>query len=122
MTRAAAALIAGLLGAAAHAQDKAAAGRGALVFESHCVLCHGADGSGGGRAAKLYAPRPANLTVSPFADDYKERIIRQGGTAVGRSALMPRWEDQLTDEEIKDVVVYLGTLVKRKNGRAAAGR
>ena len=86
--------------------------RGSIVFRTYCVLCHGAGGQGDGRAAKLYTPKPANLTVSPFGDAYKEMIIRGGGAAVGRSSFMPPWGDELTEEQIRDLVVFLRELRK----------
>ncbi len=89
--------------------------RGSIAFHTYCVLCHGAEGKGDGRAAKMYTPRPANLTVSPFNDTYKEMIIRGGGASVGRSAFMPPWGDELTDEQIRDVVAFLREL--RKTGK-----
>jgi mono/diheme cytochrome c family protein len=94
--------------------------RGSIAFRTYCVLCHGAEGKGNGRAAKLYVPRPADLTVSPFNDAYKEMIIRGGGAAVGRSAYMPPWGDELTEEQIKDVVAFLREL--RKTGQAGAAQ
>jgi mono/diheme cytochrome c family protein len=95
--------------------DDAAVIRGSIAFRTYCVLCHGAEGRGDGRAAKMYTPRPANLTVSPFNDTYKEMIIRGGGASVGRSAYMPPWGDELTDEQIRDVVAFLREL--RKTGK-----
>jgi mono/diheme cytochrome c family protein len=92
----------------------AAVVRGGIVFRTYCVLCHGATGKGDGRAAKMYTPKPANLTVSPFNDAYKEMIIRGGGASVGRSSYMPPWGDELTDEQIRDLVAFLGEL--RKTG------
>jgi len=89
--------------------------RGGIAFRTYCVLCHGTEGKGDGRAAKMYTPRPANLTVSPFNDAYKEMIIRGGGASVGRSAYMPPWGDELTDEQIHDVVAFLREL--RKTGK-----
>jgi len=89
--------------------------RGSIAFHRYCVLCHGAEGKGDGRAAMMYTPRPANLTVSPFNDTYKEMIIRGGGASVGRSAFMPPWGDELTDEQIRDVVAFLREL--RKTGK-----
>lgn len=89
--------------------------RGSIAFRTYCVLCHGAEGKGDGRAAKMYTPRPANLTVSPFNDTYKEMIIRGGGASMGRSAYMPPWGDELTDEQIRDVVAFLREL--RKTGK-----
>lgn len=95
----------------------AAVVRGAIVYRTYCVLCHGAGGQGDGRAAKLYTPKPANLTVSPFGDAYKEMIIRGGGVSVGRSSFMPPWGDELTEEQIHDLVAFLREL--RKTGKPA---
>jgi mono/diheme cytochrome c family protein len=89
--------------------------RGSIAFRTYCVLCHGSEGKGDGRAARMYTPRPANLTVSPFNDTYKEMIIRGGGASVGRSAYMPPWGDELSDEQIHDVVAFLREL--RKTGK-----
>jgi mono/diheme cytochrome c family protein len=95
---------------------EAAVIRGSIAYRTYCVLCHGSEGKGNGRAARLYTPRPADLTVSPFNDQYKEMIIRGGGPSVGRSAYMPPWGDELTDEQIRDVVAFLREL--RKTGRS----
>lgn len=91
--------------------------RGSIVYRTYCVLCHGADGRGDGRAAKMYTPKPANLTVSPFNDAYKEMIIRGGGVSVGRSSFMPPWGGELSNEQIHDLVAFLREL--RKTGQAA---
>jgi len=85
--------------------------RGSIVFHNYCVTCHGMNADGQGRAAKLYSPRPANLRISPYSDDYKELIIRQGGKRVARSEFMPPWGEELTDEQIADVVAYLRTIL-----------
>jgi len=92
--------------------------RGSIAFRTYCVLCHGATGKGDGRAARMYTPKPANLTVSPFPDQYKEMIIRGGGVSVGRSAFMPPWGDELTNEQINDLVAFLREL--RKTGIPAS--
>jgi len=92
--------------------------RGSIAYRTYCVLCHGASGKGDGRAAKMYTPRPANLTVSPFPDQYKEMIIRGGGPAVGRSPYMPPWGDELTDEQITDLISFLREV--RKTGTPAS--
>jgi mono/diheme cytochrome c family protein len=116
----------GFSGAARPAEDtealprdsaEASTVRGSIVFRTYCVLCHGSDGRGDGRAAKLYTPRPANLTVSPFGDAYKEMIIRGGGASVGRSSFMPPWGGELSEEQIHDLVIFLREL--RKTGKAA---
>ncbi len=84
--------------------------RGSIVYKTYCILCHGVKADGSGRAAGNYNPRPANLTISAATDSYKEAIIRKGGAAMGRSEFMPPWGLELSDEQIKDVVFYLGVI------------
>ncbi|MBI3546559.1 MAG: cytochrome c [Gammaproteobacteria bacterium] len=84
--------------------------RGYIVYKTHCVLCHGINADGNGRAARNYNPPPANLRLSTKNDQYKEMIIRNGGAAMGRSAFMPPWGQELTDEQIRDVVYYLSVV------------
>jgi mono/diheme cytochrome c family protein len=84
--------------------------RGSIVFHHYCALCHGAKADGNGRAAKLYTPRPANLVMSDKNDAYKNLIIRRGGKAIGRSESMPPWENELTEEQIGDVVAFLRSI------------
>lgn len=85
--------------------------RGEVVFKINCVLCHGVRGDGKGRAARLYDPRPADLTRSNKADKYKEAIIRFGGGELRRSRAMPTWNDRLSNAEIEDLIVYLRSIV-----------
>jgi mono/diheme cytochrome c family protein len=89
---------------------EAAVYRGSIVFHHYCVLCHGAKADGEGRAAKMYTPRPANLARSDKSDAYKTMMIRRGGGAMGRSAYMPPWGDELSDEQVTDVVAYLRSI------------
>lgn len=85
--------------------------RGEVVFKTNCILCHGLMADGKGRAARMYDPPPANLTKSDKNDDYKRMIISRGGAAMGRSEFMPVWGDQLSAQEIEDVVAYLRTIL-----------
>jgi mono/diheme cytochrome c family protein len=84
--------------------------RGDIVFRNYCVLCHGLNADGQGRAARMYNPKPANLRESIVNDAYKERIVRLGGKKVGRSEFMPPWGEELTNEQIVDVVRYLRSI------------
>ena len=81
--------------------------RGSLVFLNYCVTCHGPNADGRGRAARLYDPKPANLRESGRNDAYLALIIRGGGQAMGRSPYMPPWGEELTDEQLRDVIAYL---------------
>jgi cbb3-type cytochrome c oxidase subunit III len=82
--------------------------RGGIVFRSYCVLCHGERGQGPGRAAKLYAN--LDLSITPHPTEYYDRIIRMGGAAVDRSVYMPPWQDELSEEQIEDVITYLSIM------------
>lgn len=105
---------ASLLSASANAADgnDAASVRGRALFDTYCVLCHGAAGKGDGRAASLQKVRPSNLTVSSRSDEYKLQIISNGGAAMKRSESMPAWKTVLTQQQIADLVVYLHTMTR----------
>lgn len=124
--RLAACIAAALLGLSAGCQAQAVAGstpesgavlprdtkdaaifRGGLVYTNYCVTCHGINADGNGRAARLYTPRPANLRTTDKNDAYIELIIRKGGEAIGRSGKMPPWEEELTNEQVRDLVAYI---------------
>jgi high-affinity iron transporter len=96
--------------ARAPALAPASASRGAAVFAQYCALCHGATAHGDGRAARLHTPPPVDLTRSHVNDVYRELIIRRGSEGVGRSNGMPSWEGELSNQQIKDVIAYLGTI------------
>lgn len=97
---------------AATAADAASLAQGRAVYETYCVLCHGPQADGHGRAAKLYTPAPANLVESDKNRKYKELIIRQGGAAIGRSEFMPPWDEELSALEIGVLLDYLESLSK----------
>lgn len=81
--------------------------RGKIVYQHYCVLCHGVSAQGDGRAAKIHTPKPANLLLSRVPPEYLSMIIRKGGEAMGRSKAMPPWGEQLTDEQIRDLINHL---------------
>lgn len=84
--------------------------RGGVVYASYCVTCHGINADGNGRAARLYNPRPANLRTTDKNDSYIEMIVRKGGEAIGRSPKMPPWGEELTNEQIRDVVTFIRSI------------
>jgi mono/diheme cytochrome c family protein len=84
--------------------------RGGLVYNTYCSLCHGENADGRGRLAAGKIPPVANLTISRLTDQMKEEIIRKGGEAVGRSNLMPPWGEELSEEQIKDLIYYLDVI------------
>lgn len=102
------------------AQAPPPARQGRVVFEAHCVECHGAGGGGDGPAAHLLLPRPRDFTAGRYkirttesgsipTDEDLLRSVRKGlyGTA------MPGWETMLSDGDIRAVVDYVKTFSPR---------
>jgi cytochrome c6 len=85
-----------LLPAAAQAADPA---RGADLYRTHCIGCHGA----GGRPVMPGAPDFSRPTALLKPDLALLATIRQGRAA------MPAYEGQLRDREILDLVSHLRT-------------
>jgi len=84
--------------------------RGEVVYKTNCILCHGINADGKGRAASLFKPAPADLVHTTRDDDYKLEIIRRGSKAMSRSSAMPPWEGRLTKVELHDLIEYLRTI------------
>jgi len=85
--------------------------RGRTIYKTQCKLCHGKFGEGDGRMARVIKnPPPANLTKSKANDDYLYKIISEGGGALNRSARMPPWGDQLSDVELKSIILYIKSI------------
>jgi mono/diheme cytochrome c family protein len=88
------------------------------LYEARCALCHGAGGKGDGVAAAGLSPQPRDLTSaewqSSVTDEYVETIIKFGGSAVGKSAVMPPNPDLQAKD---DVVKALRALVRGFGGR-----
>jgi mono/diheme cytochrome c family protein len=91
--------------------------RGGLVYANYCVTCHGINADGNGRAARLHKPRPANLRASDKNDAYIGLIVRKGGESLGRSPGMPPWGEELTDEQIGDVVAFVRSVNAQSHSR-----
>jgi mono/diheme cytochrome c family protein len=107
------AALAALAAEALPSPDEQSVSRGSHVFQRYCVLCHGQKADGQGVAAKSYKPPPANLVASPYPDEYKELIIRKGGGAIGRSPFMPPWGQELSEQEIRDLLAFLRRIKAR---------
>lgn len=111
---AALALCAGPAARAADADDAPA--RGQRLFAARCVVCHGANADGQGQLARMLDPKPANLRASRLDGRAREDIIRHGGAAVGRSAAMPRWEAELDEQQLRDVIAYVASIAPARAG------
>lgn len=88
--------------------DEASVGRGALLYDIHCKMCHGATAEGNGPIAPFLANRPANLTA-PVAQSKSDGSIFLTITN-GIDGKMPPLNENLTVPERWDLVNFIRTL------------
>jgi mono/diheme cytochrome c family protein len=107
--------VAGWVGAAQQAPP-APAPPGKAVYDAYCAACHGAEGRGDGQSAANLPIKPWDLTdgrlMNPLPDEFISLTIEKGGPAVGLSPLMPAWSQNLSREQIADVVAYVRSLAR----------
>ncbi len=86
--------------------------RGAELYGTYCVTCHGDGGMGDGPAAQALDPLPAPIahTSQMLGDDYMYWRISEGGLHEPFSSAMPRWQDVLDQQARWDVVNYVRAL------------
>ena len=88
--------------------------QGAVIYRVVCSQCHGVNGDGRGINARYLSVEPRNHRskeeMGKLSDDHLKRVIRYGGTAVDKSALMPAWGSLFTDAEIDELIAYLREL------------
>lgn len=78
---------------------------GETIFKSKCVLCHGADGTGNTPLGKqLQAANLHTKDVQKKTNAELRKVIHDGQTN------MPPFGDQLSDEQIDQVIKYIRTL------------
>ena len=89
---------------------------GKADYDLYCSTCHGATGGGDGVAGGALDPKPANFQDAKFwetRDDATiKKAIKEGGTAVGKSAMMVAWGAILDDTKIDAVTKYIKTFKK----------
>ncbi len=83
------------------------------LFTTRCSTCHGARGAGDGPASAGLTPKPRNFQdkgwQSSITDGAIEKVILEGGMAVGKSPAMPPNPDL---NEKKDVVRALRAQIR----------
>ena len=92
----------------------AATKEAAEIYTARCALCHGASGKGDGAAAAALNPKPRDYSDPAWqgsvTDEEIEKIIVAGGTAVGKSVMMPANPDL---ESKPDVVKALRASIRK---------
>ena len=97
---------------AAAADDPLEDGR--QLYEFYCSICHGLTADGWGINAPYMKVQPSVLTaegeMNTRTDEELVKVIKEGGKGVSKSALMPRFGDNLSDPQINTLVAYIRSL------------
>jgi mono/diheme cytochrome c family protein len=79
---------------------------GRMLYEQHCLRCHGValDGKGPDAASLKGPPANFHLYLSRLKDDADLiKTIKEGRRFLG----MHNWEDTFSDEQIHDLILYI---------------
>jgi mono/diheme cytochrome c family protein len=84
---------------------------GKRVFYTYCVWCHADSTPAGPSNRSNLAPVPAlgddGTVLNAMSDDLLRNMITLGGSAMGKSAMMPPWGKTLTQRQIHAVITYM---------------
>ena len=87
-------------------------------YRTYCMQCHSIAGSGAGINARDMAVPARNHTDGKYMEARTDaelfKVIKEGGLAINKSALMPPWGGTLSDSEIKAMVKHIRKLCKCK--------
>ena len=87
---------------------------GKKLYLTYCSSCHGDNGKGDGPAAQSLPVKPANHTagavMNQLTDKFLMEIISKGGSAVGKSPMMPAWGGQFKENQLRDIVAYVRSI------------
>lgn len=84
--------------------------QGKRVFYQYCVWCHADATPAGPSNRSNLTPVPALLNdgsvLNAQADEYMQNVITLGGSAMGKSAMMPPYGRTLTPNDIRAVIAF----------------
>jgi mono/diheme cytochrome c family protein len=85
--------------------------QGRRIFYQQCVWCHADTTPAGPSNRSNVTPDPPLMNdgaiLNAESDASLQRTISRGGSAVGKSAMMPPYGSTLTQEEINDLIAYM---------------
>lgn len=88
-------------------------------YRTYCMQCHGMGGNGMGVNIQDMSVQPRDHTdvksMGGRSDAELFQVIKEGGLAINKSALMPPWDAVFSDDEIHDLVKHLRKLCKCKH-------
>jgi mono/diheme cytochrome c family protein len=98
--------------------------QGKRVFYQYCVWCHADSSPAGPSNRSNLTPMPPLMNdgekLNGESDEYMQNIITLGGSALGKSAMMPPYGKTLSSDEIKAVIAFTRAIAQpayQKPGR-----
>jgi mono/diheme cytochrome c family protein len=86
---------------------------GKQLYQQRCSPCHGPDGKANTPTAQALNPKPRDHSdgayMNSLSNDHLTKVIKQGGTAVGKSPIMPPQAD-LNEKQIQDLITFVRSL------------
>jgi mono/diheme cytochrome c family protein len=87
------------------------------LYTFYCAQCHGPNGTGKGvNVTKDFATDPRNFTnkvdMGKRSDDDIRNVIKSGGPAISKSALMPPWGATISDAQVELLLGYVRKFAK----------
>lgn len=79
---------------------------GKILYQAHCIQCHGVKGDGNGLDAASYNPRPRDFTsnqMSEITDPMIEKAMLAGLPTVSAHS----WGTRLSSSEVVAVIGYI---------------
>jgi mono/diheme cytochrome c family protein len=84
--------------------------QGKRLFYDKCVWCHADATPAGPSNRSNLTPTPPlfvdGRTFNSLSDEFMQNTITLGGSAMGKSAIMPPWGQTLTKDEIRALIAY----------------
>lgn len=84
--------------------------QGKRIFYTNCVWCHADATPAGPSNRSNVSPTPPlfndGATMNPLSDEFMQNTITLGGSAMGKSPMMPPWGRTLSQDDIKAVIAF----------------
>ncbi|HXZ11088.1 MAG TPA: cytochrome c [Candidatus Sulfotelmatobacter sp.] len=84
--------------------------QGKRIFSQQCVWCHADSTPAGPSNRSNVTPTPPlfndGSVLNSESDEFLQNIITLGGSAMGKSAMMPPYGKTLTQEEVRSLIAY----------------
>jgi len=90
--------------------------QGKRLFYTYCVWCHADSTPAGPSNRSNLTPSPAlandGATLNPMSEELLRNTITLGGSAMGKSAMMPPWGRTLSQKDVDALIAFLRAIAQ----------